>query len=56
VAPGERTTERSLGQGCTGSKADFADCLLLAGARAAGELPLVTFDKALGKLAGARLL
>jgi predicted nucleic-acid-binding protein len=38
------------------SKADFSDCLLLAGARASGELPMATFDKALGRLAGALLL
>jgi predicted nucleic-acid-binding protein len=38
------------------SKADFADCLILAQARAAGELPLLTFDRALGKLQGAQRL
>ena len=34
------------------SRADFADCLLLENARAAGMLPLATFDKRLGRLAG----
>ena len=38
------------------SKADFSDCLLLANASAAGELPLATFDRALGKLQGAQPL
>lgn len=38
------------------SKADFSDCLLLANATAAGELPLATFDRALGKLPGAQPL
>ncbi len=32
----------------------FSDCLVLEIARKAGHLPLVTFDKALGKLAGAQ--
>lgn len=31
----------------------FSDCLILEVARAAGHLPLGTFDKGLGKLAGA---
>ena len=30
----------------------FADCLILAAARYAGHLPLVTFDKALSRLPG----
>jgi predicted nucleic-acid-binding protein len=34
----------------------FADCLILALARKAGHLPLGTFDRALGKLAGAQRL
>ena len=38
------------------SRADFADCLLLPNAAAAGELPLATFDRALGKLQGAQAL
>ena len=38
------------------SDTDFADCLHTALAGQAGEQPLWTFDKAAGKLAGARLL
>lgn len=38
------------------SKADFADCVIVATARAAGELPLATFDKATSRLEGARRL
>lgn len=34
----------------------FSDCLVLEIARKAGHLPLATFDKALGRLAGTRLL
>ena len=34
----------------------FSDCLVLEIARKAGHLPLATFDKALGKLAGAQKL
>jgi predicted nucleic-acid-binding protein len=34
----------------------FSDCLVLEIARKAGHLPLTTFDKALGKLAGAHKL
>lgn len=36
--------------------ADFADCLHIALAAQAGELPLWTFDKAASKVDGARLL
>ena len=32
----------------------FSDCLVLEIARKAGHLPLATFDKALGRLAGAQ--
>ena len=35
---------------------DFSDCLVLAIARKAGNLPLGTFDRALGKLDGAERL
>lgn len=35
---------------------DFSDCLVLAIARKAGNLPLGTFDRALGKLDGAQRL
>ena len=35
---------------------DFSDCLVLAIARKAGNLPLGTFDRALGKLDGAEHL
>jgi predicted nucleic-acid-binding protein len=38
------------------SSADFADCLVLAIAERAGATPLGTFDKKLGRLAGARRL
>jgi predicted nucleic-acid-binding protein len=38
------------------STADFADCVIAATARAAGELPLGTFDAAAGRLPGARRL
>jgi predicted nucleic-acid-binding protein len=34
----------------------FSDCLVLEIARKAGHLPLATFDRALGKLAGAQCL
>ena len=34
----------------------FSDCLVLEIARKAGHLPLSTFDKALGRLAGAQVL
>ena len=34
----------------------FSDCLVLEIARKAGHLPLATFDKALGRLAGAQKL
>jgi predicted nucleic-acid-binding protein len=34
----------------------FSDCLVLEIARKAGHLPLATFDKALGRLAGAQRL
>ena len=34
----------------------FSDCLVLAIARKAGHLPLATFDKGLGRLAGAQRL
>ena len=34
----------------------FSDCLVLETARKAGHLPLATFDKALAKLEGARML
>ena len=34
----------------------FSDCLVLETARKAGQLPLVTFDKALGRLDGAQRL
>jgi predicted nucleic-acid-binding protein len=34
------------------SRADYADCLLLANARAAGMLPLVTFDRRLARIPG----
>jgi predicted nucleic-acid-binding protein len=40
----------------TRGKLDFGDCLLLEIARKAGHLPLCTFDKALGKAAGAETL
>ena len=35
------------------SRADFADCVLLANAQAAGMLPLATFDRRLAKVTGA---
>jgi predicted nucleic-acid-binding protein len=35
---------------------DFSDCLILETARKAGQLPLATFDRALGKLDGAERL
>jgi predicted nucleic-acid-binding protein len=35
---------------------DFSDCLMLELARKAGHLPLGTFDRALGKVAGAHKL
>lgn len=34
------------------SRADFSDCLVLETARAHGHLPLVTFDRKLGRLKG----
>lgn len=38
------------------SPLQFADCLVLAIAERAGETPLATFDRGLGRLAGARTL
>jgi predicted nucleic-acid-binding protein len=38
------------------SHADFADCLILENARAAGALPLATFDAQLGKIEGTQRL
>jgi predicted nucleic-acid-binding protein len=38
------------------SRADFADCLLLENALSAGQLPLLTFDKVLGRLQGGQVL
>jgi predicted nucleic-acid-binding protein len=38
------------------SRAGFADCLLLENARSEDQLPLLTFDKALAKLPGARAI
>ena len=38
------------------NKADFADCVHVALAHAAGESPLWTFDRAASKLDGARML
>ena len=38
------------------NKADFADCVHVALAHAAGERPLWTFDRAASKLDGARML
>lgn len=38
------------------STADFTDCLVLAVARAANELPLATFDERLGRVPGAHRL
>ena len=35
------------------SRVDFADCVLLANAQAAGMLPLATFDQRLAKVTGA---
>jgi predicted nucleic-acid-binding protein len=37
-------------------KLDFCDCLILQVARKAGQIPLATFDKALGKAEGAETL
>ena len=37
-------------------KVNFEDCLILEIARKAGHLPLATFDKALGKVEGAKQL
>ncbi len=37
-------------------KPNFEDCLILEIARKAGHLPLATFDKALGKIEGTKLL
>jgi predicted nucleic-acid-binding protein len=38
------------------SKADFADCYILSAVQAQGQAPLATFDRKLGKLAGAVLI
>lgn len=38
------------------SNADFSDCLILAQCKHDGQVPLATFDRALGKLDGAKLL
>lgn len=38
------------------SRADFADCLGVENTRAAGRLPVLTFDRALGRLDGVQAL
>ncbi len=48
--------ETALGQFRAAPKAGFSDCLMLEVARAAGHLPLGTFDKALARRDGAQLL
>jgi predicted nucleic-acid-binding protein len=39
-----------------GSRADFADCYVLEAVHARGQAPLATFDRRLGRLAGALLI
>ena len=46
----------ALGQFRAKPALGFSDCLVLEIARKAGHLPLATFDKALGRLAGAQRL
>ncbi len=48
--------EAALAQFDTQKKLSFTDCLVLEIARKAGHTPLGTFDKALGKLSGAKAL
>lgn len=38
------------------TRAEFSDCLALAIARRAGETPLATFDRKLGRIEGARTI
>ena len=38
------------------SRVDFADCLLFENAQSAGQLPVLTFDKVLGRLRGVQVL
>lgn len=49
-----RAVLRTALQSFVGSKAGFVDCLILAKAKSAGCVALVTFDKALYGLAGVR--
>lgn len=51
----ERALEVALHQFRNG-RAEFADCVHVALAMQAGEVPLWTFDKAAAKISGARLL
>jgi predicted nucleic acid-binding protein len=48
--------EAALGRFRRRSAPDFSDCLVLEIARKAGNLPLGTFDRALGKIDGAARL
>ena len=48
--------EAALGRFRRRSAPDFSDCLVLEIARRAGNLPLGTFDRALGKIDGAERL
>jgi predicted nucleic-acid-binding protein len=48
--------EAALGQFRAKPRVGFSDCLMLEIARAAGHLPLGTFDKALSRREGAKLL
>jgi predicted nucleic-acid-binding protein len=52
----ELAVARALDLFRMGGKVDFTDCLILETARGAGHLPLATFDRALSRLPGARLL
>ena len=52
----ELAVARALDLFRANGKVDFADCLILETARGAGHMPLATFDRALARLPGTRLL
>ena len=52
----ERDTARQALEDFRATNADFADCLILEIARKAGQVPLLTFDKALARLDGVERL
>lgn len=52
----EAAVERALQSYRTSAKVQFTDCLMVELARAAGALPLVTFDRDLAKVPGGKMI